>query len=343
MISSMNAHSPFTPSWLHGFGQGIYAIDTGYGRAAFDAAWLVVDEISRHAAFIDTGHNAAVPRLLQALEHLELRREAIDWVIPTHVHLDHAGGAGLLMAQLPQARALIHPQGARHLIDPSALMAGTRAVYSEARTSSLYGDVLPIPADRVVCSDDGMTLQLGQRQLSLIHTPGHARHHHVVWDSLSRSLFTGDAFGISYPEFDDASGQRWGFPSCTPVQFDPTAMTASIQRMLTLEPEALCPTHFGRIAPARSVHRHASQVLEQIERLADEAQSLCTQQAGAPDTQALEALVETTLIESALAAGSPLMTQDRARARALLSGDIGLNAQGISVWLSRQAQRPSAG
>ena len=344
MIPPMTARLFPDLPWLYSFGQGIHAIDTGYGRNDFDAAWLVVDEVSRRAAFIDTGHNAAVGRLLQALGHLGMDRDAVDWVIPTHVHLDHAGGAGLLMAQLPRARALIHPQGARHLIDPSALMAGTRAVYGDERTAALYGEVLSIPAERVVNSEDGMTLLLGQRSLGLIHTPGHARHHHVVWDVRSRSLFTGDAFGISYPEFDDAQGRRWGFPSCTPVQFDSAAMAASIHRMLAFSPEALCPTHFGRIAPADAVLRHAKQVLEQIERLEREAPGLAlTVQAGLPTPAALEALVEATMLDAASAAGSPLVLQDRGRARDLLAGDIGLNAQGIAVWLSRRAQRPSVG
>lgn len=347
MIPAMHTPSLTDPTWLYSFGQGVHAIDTGYGRDAFDAAWLLIDPRSGRAAFIDTGHNAAVPRLLEALSRLGLNRESVDWVIPTHVHLDHAGGAGLLMSWLPQARALIHPQGARHLIDPSALMAGTRAVYGPERTAALYGEVLPIAAERVISSEDGMTIALGQRQLRLIHTPGHARHHHVVWDADSRSLFSGDAFGISYPEFDDASGQHWGFPSCTPVQFDPAAMVESIRRMLALAPEALCPTHFGRIAPTAAVQRHAQQVLDQIDRLESGAVALSNRSDSAtPDdlTPALAGLVETVMLDAACAAGSPRAQHDRDRARELLANDIGLNAQGIAVWLSRRsAQRPSAG
>ena len=192
-----------------------------------------------------------------------------------------------------------------------------------------------------------VTLDWAGRGLELIDTPGHARHHHVVWDADSRSLFSGDAFGISYPEFDDASGQHWGFPSCTPVQFDPAAMVDSIRRMLALAPEALCPTHFSRIAPASAVQRHAQQVLDQIGRLESGAVALVNRPDSAtPDdlTPALTGLVETVMLDEACAAGSPLAQHDRDRARELLANDIGLNAQGIAVWLSRRlAQRPSAG
>ena len=117
------------PTHTTDLGHGIFAIDTGFEREDFDAAYLIVD--TGRAAFIDTGHNAAVPRLLEALDAIGLPREAVDWVIPTHVHLDHAGGAGLLMRHLPGARALIHPRGARHLIDPSALVEGARAFFPD--------------------------------------------------------------------------------------------------------------------------------------------------------------------------------------------------------------------
>src|SRR4030095_4290858 len=118
-------------------GDELYAIDTGFERPSFDAAYLIVD--SGRAAFVDTGTNHAVPRLLAALRALELTVDAVDWVIPTHVHLDHAGGAGLLMQSLPRARMLVHPRGERHMVDPGALYAGATAVYGEAEMVRSYG------------------------------------------------------------------------------------------------------------------------------------------------------------------------------------------------------------
>src|SRR5258705_1498509 len=114
---------PFVQPLAH----GIHAIDTGFHRANFDAAYLMVED--GHAAFIDTGTNHSVPRLLEALEAAGLARDAVDYVIPTHVHLDHAGGAGALMKELPRATLVVHPRGARHMIDPGLLIESATGVY----------------------------------------------------------------------------------------------------------------------------------------------------------------------------------------------------------------------
>lgn len=315
------------PAHTEDLGHQIHAIDTGFERARFDAAYLVVD--SGRAAFIDTGHNAAVPRLLEALAALGLTPDAVDWVIPTHVHLDHAGGAGLLMSRLPRARALIHPLGARHLVDPRALVEGASAVYGAEAVQQTYGTVLPIPAERVVHSHDGMEILLGQRPLRLLDTPGHARHHHCIWDARSRGWFTGDTFGISYREFDTAAGP-WLFPSTTPVQFDPGALARSIERLLAAEPLHLYPTHFSRVS---DVARVATQFRALLARWVEGA--LAIREASPDDPAArqrrLEALVASTLLASAREAGVML---DEDTVHALLRTDVVLNAQGLAVWLS---------
>ncbi len=328
------AHTVMTlPFHTHDLGHGIHAIDTGFERAQFDAAYLVVD--SGRAAFIDTGHNAAVPRLLEALEALGLPREAVDWVIPTHVHLDHAGGAGLLMRHLPAARALIHPRGARHLITPLALVEGARAVYGPEVVRQTYGTIEPIAAERVVESHDGQRIRLGSRELLLIDTPGHARHHHCIWDERSRGWFTGDTFGISYRDFDGPDG-AWIFPSTTPVQFDPAALRDSVRRMLSWQPECLYLTHFGRVD---QVERLARQFLQTLDRLEALGRALLVQ---SPDSAAdrlvaLRAQVASMLPDAATQAGSPI---DADRARELLALDIELNAQGMGVWLSNISRTP---
>ena len=158
---------PFVQTLAH----GVHVIDTGFHRPLFDASYLIVE--NGRAAFVDTGTNFAVPRLLAALEDLGLGRDAVDFVIPTHVHLDHAGGAGLLMQSLPQARMLVHPRGARHMIDPQALYAGALAVYGQAAMDRDYGNLVPVPADRVLATEDGMTVELAGRPLHFIDTPGH--------------------------------------------------------------------------------------------------------------------------------------------------------------------------
>ena len=187
-----------------------------------------------------------MPRLLAALAAAGIERDAVDFVIPTHVHLDHAGGVGLLMAQLPRARLVVHPRGARHMIDPAYLMKSATAVYGFAEIERSYGTLVPVAAERVVESRDGMTLELAGRPLVFIDSPGHAMHHHCIWDASSRGWFTGDTFGLSYRDFDTAAGP-WIMPTTTPVQFQPEALRRSIERMLAFEPEHVYVTHYGQV------------------------------------------------------------------------------------------------
>ena len=142
------------PPFANALGDGIWCIDTGYHRPHYDAAYLLVD--SGRAAFFDTGTNHAVPRLLATLQGLGLARDAVDWVIPSHVHLDHAGGAGLLMQALPAARMLLHPRGLRHMVDPSALQQAVLEIYGPEAVARDYGTLVPVPAERITTTEDGM-------------------------------------------------------------------------------------------------------------------------------------------------------------------------------------------
>ena len=247
--------------FIEALGQGIYAIDTGFQRPRFDAAYLLVED--GRAAFIDTGTNHAVPRLLAALDALQLPRSAVDWVIPTHVHLDHAGGAGLLMQSLPEARPLVHPRGLRHMLDPSALYQGAMALYGEAEMQRSYGQLQAIEASRALVSTDSMTVMLSDRPLLLIDTPGHARHPHCIWDARSRGWFSGDTFGLSYGEFKSDNGALI-MPISTPTQFDPAALHASVQRMLSYAPQAMYLTHYGRVDRPEEL---AISLLDQVDQM----------------------------------------------------------------------------
>lgn len=321
------------PDFLQLLDHGITVIDTGFHRPQFDAAYLMVQD--GRAAFIDTAHNDAVPRLLAALQFHGLGVEAVDWVIPTHVHLDHAGGTGLLMQHLPHARALIHPRGARHLIDPRALVEGATAVYGAETMARTYGTVVPIPAERVVESHDEMTVHLADRPLRLIDTPGHARHHHCVWDAASRGWFTGDTFGISYRELDGPLGEDSPYimPSSTPVQFDPAAMRASITRMLQADPQWIYPTHFGRLGQVPAL---AAQLFEQLDEFEHLALAWARDNPGATDADRERGMIELMrgiLLTAARRAGSglpPLFADE------VLELDITLNGQGLAIWLGKQ-------
>jgi glyoxylase-like metal-dependent hydrolase (beta-lactamase superfamily II) len=301
---------------------GIHTVDTGFHRPNFDAAYLMVED--GRAAFIDTGTTHSVPRLLAALSAAGLAPEDADWVIVTHVHLDHAGGAGALMQALPNARLLVHPRGERHMVDPSALIAGASEVYGADEVARAYGTIAPIPKERVVVSHDGMAVQLAGRTLTLLDTPGHARHHHCIWDERSRSFFTGDTFGLSYREFDTAHGP-WLLPTTTPVHFDPPALKVSVQRLLSYQPESMFLTHYGRV---QGVAALGASLLEQVDELVQLALPL----RDAPDRHAqLKHALSTTYLKRVRAHGCTL---PEAEVMQLLENDIELNAQGIAVWLA---------
>jgi glyoxylase-like metal-dependent hydrolase (beta-lactamase superfamily II) len=308
--------------------QGIHVIDTGFHRPLFDASFLIVE--NGRAAFVDTGTNFAVPRLLATLDDLGLSREAVDYVIPTHVHLDHAGGAGLLMQSLPRATMLVHPRGARHMIDPGALYQGALAVYGQAAMDREYGTLVPVPADRVQATEDGMTVRLAGRPLQFIDTPGHARHHHCVWDERSMGWFTGDTFGLSYREFDTAAG-AWVMPTSTPVQFEPEALRQSIHRLLARTPQRMYLTHYGQVGDNNGdVCRLATMLFEQLDDMVALGQSLRdVPQRHEALKAGLEALVRTQLQQHGV--------QDVETGVAGLALDIELNAQGLAIWLDRPA------
>jgi glyoxylase-like metal-dependent hydrolase (beta-lactamase superfamily II) len=308
---------------------GIHTIDTGFVRPRFDAAYLIVER--GRAAFIDCGTNFTVPHMLAALFDAGLTADAVDWLILTHVHLDHAGGAGALLARLPRAKLVVHPRGARHMIDPAQLWAGASAVYGEAVMERMYGRLTPVPADRVQQAVDGGSIDLAGRPLRTLYTPGHASHHIAIYDPRANVCFTGDVFGLSYRDFDTAAG-AFILPTTSPVQFDPAALHASIDRLLALHPEAMYPTHYGRIV---DVERLGADLHTQIDAMVALAQA--TYGHGDRHQRLVEALTKlyTTRATAHGWDGTP------AALLALLQTDIELNAQGLEVWLER-AQRQHA-
>lgn len=308
-------------------GDGVHLVDANYVRPGVAAIYIVVGD--SRVAIVETGTRHAVPRVLDALERLAIPREAVAWVIPTHVHLDHAGGAGALMAALPSARLLVHPRGLRHLIDPARLWAGTVDVYGEPTARALYGELLPVAAERVDAAQDGLVVDLGGRALQFFDTPGHARHHVCILDSRSRCLFTGDTFGMSYRELD-VDGRPSALITTTPTQFDPAAMRHSLARLCALQPRGLFLTHFSRVDAVEDFHRELIRQLDQHVAIARRHQ-------GAPAGKR-PALIEQDLRR---------FFQDEAARRgwrldaqsfdAVLGTDLRLNAQGLAHWLASAA------
>jgi glyoxylase-like metal-dependent hydrolase (beta-lactamase superfamily II) len=306
------------------FAHGIYAIDTEYVRPRLDASHLIVQE--GRAAFVDTGPASAVPLLLAALQTLGIDPAQVEYVLLTHIHLDHAGGAGRLLESLPNAQAVIHPRGARHMIDPAKLVAGSIEVYGEANFQRLYGEIVPIPAARVIVAEEGHRVTLGERELHIIHTPGHALHHYCIVDETARAVFTGDNFGLSYRDFDTARG-AFIFPTTTPVHFDPEAMHASIDRIMSFRPRAVYLTHYSEVT---ELERLAADLHECIDGFVEIARrnDACADRGARIRSQMFEYLSRRLDAHG--------FTGGQERRRELLWADVELNSQGLEVWLDRE-------
>ena len=301
---------------------GISAIDSAYLRPTLDAIHLLVE--GTRAAIIDTGTSRSVPLVLEAMRRKGLKPEQVDYVILTHVHLDHAGGAGLFMRKFPNATLTVHPLGTRHLVDPGKLLAGTVAVYGEGPTRALYGEVVPVPAERILETPHASAIRLAGRELQFLDTPGHARHHVAIRDTKSGHIFAGDVFGLSYREMDEGDRQ-FIVPSSSPVQFDPEPYHRSIDLILRLKPEAVYITHYSQIrdVPAKG---------EVLHRLVDAhaALGLREKDAGAARPERLRDGVKRIFLEEARRWGSRLSDE---RILDIYSNDLMLNTQGLGSWL----------
>jgi glyoxylase-like metal-dependent hydrolase (beta-lactamase superfamily II) len=301
---------------------GISAIDSGYHRPMLDAIHLMVE--GDRAAIIDTGTNYSVPLVLAAMREKGLRPQQVDYVILTHIHLDHAGGAGLFMRAFPNAMLTVHPRGARHMADPARLIAGTVAVYGEEATRRMYGDILPVPVERILETPHAASIRLAGRELRFLDTPGHARHHVAILDGKSGHVFAGDVFGLSYREMDQ-DGRQFIVPTSSPTQFDPAPYHRSIDLILGTKPQAVYVTHYSQIRdiPAKG---------EVLHRLVDMHAELGLREkdAGAARPERLREGVKRIFLEEARRWGSRLPD---ARILDIYSNDLELNAQGLGYWL----------
>lgn len=311
--------------FIQDMGHGIYAIDTGYVRAGLAASHLIIGD--NGAAFVDTGTANAIPRLLAALRHLGLQPGSVSHVLLTHIHLDHAGGAGQLMQALPEATLFVHPRGARHMIDPEKLINGTRAVYGENKYRRLYGELVPVEESRVHEVSDGEHADIGGRRLKLIHTRGHANHHYSIVDPGAKAIFSGDSFGVSYRELDTDKG-AFIFPTTTPVHFDPVAAHESIDRMLSYKPEAIFLTHFSKVTGIAQLASDLHKDIDAFVKIAERCEDLEDRMQNIAD--GMRDYLWRRLSKHGYG-GSDRQRED------LLGMDIELNAMGLDVWLTRMA------
>ncbi len=304
-------------------GNGIHAIDTEYVRPLQDASHLIIED--GRAAFVDTGTNDSVPLLLDALRRHDLDPGDVDYVFLTHIHLDHAGGAGQLMQRLPNARCVIHPRGARHMASPERLIRGTEAVYGVERTRQMYGEIVPIEERRIIVADDGLWVGLNGRDMQALHTEGHARHHYCLHDPASRGVFTGDSFGISYRELDTAAGE-FIFPTTTPASFDPDEAHKAVDRIMACEPEQLYLTHYSRVTELERLARdmHAG---------IDDFAAMALEHRGSQDRQATIEAAMFDYLESRLVEHG--FKGDRDAMWSVVEIDVVLNSAGLVSWLER--------
>ena len=298
---------------------GVSVIDSGYFSNDFAAIYIIKQ--NNKVAIIETGTTFSVSNVKKALENDSLSFLDVAYIIPTHVHLDHAGGAGELMKQCLNAKLIVHPRGARHLIDPTKLIAGAMAVYGEKEFKKLYGKVIPIEANRVIEADDSFILNFDGRELKFIDTPGHARHHFCIWDKQTESMFTGDTFGISYRDLDH-NDQAYIFPSTSPVQFDPEELIKSIHKIMKYKPKRVCLTHFAAIRPTQKV---VEQLIDGINFVSNLAKKYATEGDA-------EKVIQDKMMNYFLEGIEKIGYKDLHLCRERLELDVKINTQGLIYW-----------
>jgi len=298
------------------------AVDCHYmGIARRAAAYLLVE--NGRAAFVDNNTSRAVPLLLDALAASGVAPEAVDYLIVTHVHLDHAGGTAALLQRCLNATVLAHPRAARHLADPARLVNSAKMVYGEDAFNRLYGVTEGVPASRVRAMADNETLAWGARTLRFLHTRGHANHHVCVHDSGANCIFSGDAFGIGRAP-RERPGPSFLIAATAPPDFDPAAARVAVQRILEARPAAVCITHFGRTDEVPEDARKLLRCIDLMEAIVNRAVERRLE-GGALDAYCLEQ-TSAALDDHLRWCGVTDFEGDRR----FVEGDVALNAMGLA-------------
>lgn len=274
---------------------------------------------------VETGPSPSVPYIKIGLEELGYSLADVKNIIVTHVHLDHAGGAGRLLEICPNATLFVHPRGSRHLVEPQKLAAGARAIYGE-RFSELYDPIIPAAKARIVEKTEGDTLKIGPgRILEFWDTPGHAKHHLAIYDPLSNGMFTGDTAGIQYPQLFP-HGVDFFLPSTSPNHFDPAAMKQSLQRF---REKKLDYIYFGHFGETNLVEEALNQVESWLERFVQEAEdTVANGQSYDKIAERLLVHVRSTLREQGI--------DDQHEVYQIINVDLQLSALGMVDYLQKK-------
>ncbi len=290
------------------------------GRPGRSSAYFIR---SLEPILVETGSARSHESLVEGLAELGARPSDLRHIVITHVHLDHAGGVGQMMEAAPEAILHCHPRAARHVIDPSRLEAGARAVYGE-QMSSLFGPLKPVPQERVAVHEDETVLDTKDRELVFYDTPGHAKHHTCVVDTATRGLFSGDTVGIRYAKVYTGWDFDYGFPTTTPSDFDPDVMLATLDRLQALDVERVYHTHYGVTDPASAAFTFSRRGIRAIQGI------LPGLNPESPLSQVQQAL-ERAVAEDLESIGHPVSNVSP------VGMDIVLNSQGILVYLQKKA------
>lgn len=220
------------------------------GFGGFITSYLLRGE---KMALIDPGPKACAHQLLAELGELGLGPESLDYILVTHIHIDHAGGLGELMGYATRARAIVHPMAIRHLVNPEKLWQGSLSTLGEV--AERYGRIDPSPEARLVAAQEGMEVDLGGRRLQVLFTPGHALHHISFWDPERKEAYIGEAAGVYHPSVD-------ALRPATPPPFDLETTLDSLAKLASLQPKSLCYGHGGCVPAERdTLDRYQRQLL----------------------------------------------------------------------------------
>ena len=309
------------------FDKNIFCFDANYIRQKFAAIHFINQ--NNKLLIIDTATNHSAKRFLNALHTMNISPEFVEWIILTHVHLDHAGGAGLLMKMCPNARLAVHSRGARHMINPEKLWASVVSVYGEKEAEKQYGKLIPVDENRVVVVGEGEVISFQDRRLQIFDAPGHANHHIIIFDEESKSFFTGDAFGIAYPELA-SEDEEFIFISSTPTQFEPVKFDTTIKKIMKQKPKSCFLTHFSKIM---NIEKNGHELLKQL----DEYVTI-TQQARSNHESRQERISKDLFELLYKKLNKVNLNISKREFGNLLSLDLSLNAQGLEYWNNKTSK-----
>ena len=307
--------------FISSFEKNIFCFDANYFRKNFAAIHFINQ--NNKLLIVDTATNHSAKRFLNTLHSMNISPESVEWIVLTHVHLDHAGGAGLLMKMCPNARLAVHPRGVRHMVNPEKLWASVISVYGKQEAENQYGKLVPVDESRIIAVGEGEVIHFQNRRFQIFDAPGHANHHIVIFDEESKSFFTGDAFGIAYPELSGKDGE-FIFISSTPTQFEPVKFDTTVKKIMEQKPKSCFLTHFSKIM---NIKKNGYELLKQI----DEYVAITQQAKNNHENQ--QELIREKLFELLYKKFKKVnLNISKREFGNLLSLDLSLNAQGLEYW-----------